>query len=86
MQGGRKVACFTLVWNVRRRRIGPWCVPAMRDPRVARQEDEHFYYPRMIGGNSLFGETERMRAVGFDEQIAFVMEDVDFTYRWTCTQ
>ena len=40
----------------------------------------------MIGGNSLLGETELMRAVGFDETIAFVMEDLDFTARWQQTQ
>jgi hypothetical protein len=49
-------------------------------------EDEQFFYPRMIGGSSLLGETDVMRTFGFDETIAFVMEDLDFTARWQQTQ
>lgn len=65
MKGGRKAKLFAGVWNL------------LRD----NQEDDHFYYPKMIGSNSLFGRTEYFQQLRFDERIPFIFEDVDFTHR-----
>jgi len=37
----------------------------------------------MFSGNSLFGHTEKFKEILFDEQLDFVYEDLDFTYRLT---
>lgn len=66
MQGGWKAKCFASVRNIWRR---------------DKQENASFYYPHMIGGNSLFWSTAAIRDLGFDEEIAFVAEDIDFSYR-----
>jgi GT2 family glycosyltransferase len=45
--------------------------------------DSHGYSQvQMIGGNSLFGPMQAMQAIGFDEQMKYFCEDIDFSYRW----
>lgn len=40
-----------------------------------------FYYPEMIGGNSLLGKTAHFKHLQFDERTPFVYEDIDLTHR-----
>lgn len=46
------------------------------------QEDKYFYYPTMIGGNSLFGKKRYFKELKFDERMKFAFEDLDLTHRW----
>ena len=69
MHGGRKAKLFAAVRNLFRKK----------------QEDKNFYYPQMIGGNSLLGKTSDFHKLRFDERMPFIFEDIDLTHRWQRT-
>lgn len=48
--------------------------------------DTYFYYPEMIGGNSLFGKISVFKDLLFDERMKFIYEDLDLTHRWFRTK
>lgn len=66
MLGGRKAKLFTSL-----------CKPFRKE-----SHNKNFYYPEMIGGNSLFGKTAHFKHLKFDERMPFVYEDIDLTHRW----